>query len=62
MARTLKGIRADENLTQAEFAKLFDVSLSTYQRYERGDVGNIPYSFIAKLMDKYNLSVKDIKL
>lgn len=48
--RSLKGIRAELNLTQAELAKELGLSTHTYQRYEE-DGTRIPFKIVVKLAD-----------
>lgn len=48
-AEKLKAMRAQEGVTQAEFCKLVDVSLSTYKKYEAG-MFEMGYGALSKLL------------
>ena len=62
MQRTLKGLRYDLGLTQKEMADKLEVSLASYQRYERYEV-EAPMSMIIKLADMCKIeNVREIKI
>ena len=62
MQRTLKGLRYDLSLTQKEMADKLEVSLASYQRYERYEV-EAPMSMIIKLADMCKIeNVREIKI
>jgi len=48
-AEKLKAMRAKEGVTQAEFCKLVDFSLSTYKKYEAG-MFEMGYAALARLL------------
>nr|WP_271105129.1 helix-turn-helix transcriptional regulator [Pseudomonas tohonis] len=49
LAVKLKALRAREGVTQAEFCKLMDFSLSTYKKYEAGNF-EMGYAALSKLL------------
>ena len=52
----LKDLRIDENRKQIEIAILLNISQQYYSRYENGDV-EIPFHFVIKLAEFYNVSI-----
>lgn len=58
---TIKGLRCDANLTQAEMAAKLNISTPTYSRYENYDI-KIPCTIIVQIMDMFGITnIKDIK-
>lgn len=59
MKLTLKALRANKNMTQAEAAKAIGVSEFTWQNYEKGKT--YPDVLIIKKIEKaFNVSYSDI--
>jgi len=54
--KRLREIRADSGLTQADFAKQFDVAPSTISAYEI-EAHEPPIDFLRQVADKYNVSI-----
>lgn len=48
----IKKLRQDKNMTQKEFAQMFDIPYRSYQNYETG-ITTIPASFLQLLCSKY---------
>ena len=71
MNMTLKDLRISKNLTQAQTAILFGISLRSYKQYENENskIGTIKYNYMLSELDKIGfideehgiLSVDDIK-
>lgn len=47
----LKEIRESSGLDQKQFAELFSIEQSTYNRYENGGIKKMPYDFIDAICD-----------
>lgn len=56
MLENLRGLREDNDLNQAQMAKLLQVHQTTYSDYELGNV-NIPVEALMKLSLYFNTSV-----
>lgn len=55
---TLKKLRATKNLNQSEMADILEVSLSSYQKYEREKNSVMPsLDVLMKIADFYNVSI-----
>ena len=54
--RRIRDLREDKDKTQAQIAKMLNMQLTVYQRYERGE-REIPFWVAIKLADYYNVSV-----
>jgi len=52
----LKEIRESTGLNQKQFAEMFGVNPTTYNRYESGEIGNMPRSLIGAISKKYNIN------
>lgn len=52
----LRNLREDKDLTQAEIAKILNISQTTYSRYESG-VLDIPSQSLVKLAKFYKTSI-----
>lgn len=55
VAKRLKGMRNDLDMTQEDFAEMIDVSIQTYKNMERGQ-GNISINTLKKMKRKLNFS------
>lgn len=55
MKEQLQLLRKNKGLTQEEAASIFDVKLSTYQKYER-DAISPPYDTLIKIADFYGVT------
>lgn len=59
LANNLKKLREENNLTQMEFAKLFDVDRSTVSKWERGIY--VPSVItLAKVATFFNIPIEDL--
>ena len=56
MELRLKELREDKDLTQAEIAKILNISQRAYSHYEIGS-REIPLELLIKLADYYNVSL-----
>lgn len=56
MAQRIKELRKRADMTLAELAQRIDVSESTAQRYETGNIKNLKYDTIIKLSELFNVS------
>lgn len=54
--KRLKDIREDHNLTQSKIAELLNMKQQQYSRYENG-TNEIPFEYIIKLAQFYNVSI-----
>ncbi|MBB5183958.1 helix-turn-helix domain-containing protein [Catenisphaera adipataccumulans] len=54
--KRIRDLREDNDLTQAEIAKILSVTQRTYSRYENDD-RSIPLEQLIKLADFYHTSV-----
>ena len=55
---TLKKLRTAKNLSQSDMSKILEVSLSSYQKYERDKNSVTPsLDVLIKIADFYNVSV-----
>lgn len=54
--RSLRDLREDNDLTQAQVADILNTKQTIYSRYERG-YQNIPLEFLLTLADYYNVSI-----
>jgi len=52
----LKDLREDNDITQAEIAKMLNIRQNTYSQYEN-QKREIPLSLLWKLADYYNTSI-----
>ena len=52
----VRDLREDSDKTQKEIAKLLNMQLTVYQRYERGE-RELPLWAAIKLADYYNVSI-----
>jgi Predicted transcriptional regulator len=55
----LRGLREDNDITQAEIAKLLGTSQTMYARYERG-ANELPIRHLIKLCEYYKVSADTI--
>ena len=56
MYRRLRDLREDNDMTQAQLAKLLGMSQTGYSKYETGE-NDIPTQILIKLADLYDTSV-----
>lgn len=56
MTLKIKDLREDNDLTQAQIAKILMCDQSLYSKYERGE-RDIPLKFLVKLFEYYNVSL-----
>ena len=54
--RRIRDLREDNDKTQAQIAKMLNMQLTVYQRYERGE-REIPFWVAIKLADYYKVSL-----
>ena len=54
--RRVRDLREDNDKTQSQIAKVLNMQLTVYQRYERGE-REIPFWVAIKLADYYNVSL-----
>ena len=54
--RRIRDLREDNDKTQAQIAKILNMQLTVYQRYERGE-REIPFWVAIKLADYYKVSL-----
>ena len=54
--RRLRELRESLGLQQNQFAAMFGVNSSSYSRYERGHIENMPRALIARISEKYDLN------
>ena len=54
--RRIRELREDNDKTQAEIAKMLNMQVTVYQRYERGE-REIPFWVAIKLADYYKVSL-----
>ena len=60
--RTLKGLRNDLGYTQKQMAKLLEIPMASYQRYENFK-GIMPADKLVKVADMFNIvDVREIKI
>ena len=52
----LQEIREYSGLKQKEFAEMFDIHPSTYNRYEKGGIEQMPKNIIEKICRKYSIN------
>ena len=52
----MRNIREDHDLTQSQMAKILNMQLTVYQRYERGE-RELPLWAAIKLADYYNVTL-----
>lgn len=52
----IKDLREDEDLTQMQIVKKFEMNKTTYCRYEQGK-SSIPFNFIVELAKYYKVSI-----
>ena len=52
----VRDLREDRDLTQQDIAKMLNMQLTVYQRYERGE-REVPFWVAIKLADYYNVSL-----
>lgn len=53
----LRDLREDRDLTQADIAEILNVNQTTYSRYERGDINNIPLDVLIKMALFFDTSI-----
>ena len=56
MTLKIKDLREDNDLTQAQIAKILMCDQSLYSKYERGE-RDIPLKLLVKLFEYYNVSL-----
>lgn len=56
IGRRIREIRKEKNLTQSEFAKMFDITQDRLSKYETGVIG-IPVEILLKISKKFNISL-----
>ncbi len=54
--RRIRDLREDNEKTQSQIAKMLNMQLTVYQRYERGE-REIPFWVAIKLADYYKVSL-----
>lgn len=54
MKRSIKGLRADNNLTQKQLAEILGISVHSLQRYEAGE-SDISFKLVVKLCDYFGI-------
>lgn len=54
--RRIRDLREDHDKTQSQVAKILNMQLTVYQRYERGE-REIPFWVAIKLADYYKVSL-----
>ena len=54
--KRLRDIREDRNLTQTQIAQFLNMKQQQYSRYENG-TNEIPFEYIIKLAQFYNVSI-----
>ncbi len=54
--RRIRDLREDNDKTQSEIAKVLNMQLTVYQRYERGE-REVPFWVAIKLADYYRVSL-----
>ncbi len=54
--KKLKDLREDHDYTQAEVAKMVNITQRSYSHYENGE-RSIPLEVLGRLADLYNVSV-----
>ncbi len=54
--RRIRDLREDHDLTQSQMAKVLNMQLTVYQRYERGE-RELPLWAAIKLADYYNVTL-----
>ena len=54
--RRIRDLREDSDKTQSQIAKVLNMQLTVYQRYERGE-REIPFWVAIKLANYYNVSL-----
>lgn len=54
--RRIRDLREDHDLTQSHMAKVLNMQLTVYQRYERGE-RELPLWAAIKLADYYNVTL-----
>lgn len=52
----LREIRESSGLDQKQFAELFSIEQSTYNRYENGGIKKMPYDFIDAICEKFGIN------
>lgn len=61
MKRTILGIRSDLGLSQEEMSKRLNLSVPTYQRYEKYE-NKIPVEVVVKIADMVGIvDIREIK-
>ena len=56
MYTRIKELREDRHLTQKDLAEILEMQLTQYRRYENGE-RPVPFDFVVKLADFYNVSL-----
>lgn len=56
MYNRIRALREDNDLTQAQFAQLLNISQTTYSRYESGKL-DVPSPSLIKLANFYSTSI-----
>ncbi len=56
MYTRIKELREERHLTQKDLAEILEMQLTQYRRYENGE-RPIPFDFVVKLADFYNVSL-----
>ena len=54
--RRIRDLREDNDKTQSEIAKILNMQLTVYQRYERGE-RELPFWVAIKIADYYKVSL-----
>ena len=54
--RRIRDLREDNDKTQLQIARVLNMQLTVYQRYERGE-REVPFWVAIKLADYYNVSL-----
>lgn len=55
-AARLKDVRTSSGLLQKEFADMFGINPTTYNRYESGDIKQLPFNVIKNICKKYSIN------
>ncbi|HZK85708.1 MAG TPA: XRE family transcriptional regulator [Desulfosporosinus sp.] len=57
-SKRLRSFRESSGFQQKEFAQLFDIEPSIYNRYETGKIKSIPQNILMEICNKFDLNLK----